>query len=283
MTAQVLIVLLSAQADPAGIVEGLEAGADDVLPMPFLAQELVARVRSHIHLAGRRREAQALREEFIASAAHDLRTPLTSLQIGLGLLDAETMGLSPDARGVLDAVRRNAQRLAIHVGDLVTANQLSADLVRIEAERVALRDVVQGAVEAVQLLYREKEQRIEVAIAGALAVRGDARRLEQVLVNLLANANRHTPAGTLVTVAGGAEDGEVRVTVGDTGPGIPAGELERIFERHQQLEPALGGSGLGLTIARSLIVLHGGRIWAESPPGGGARFHIALPRDRKGG
>src|SRR5690348_6849962 len=95
---------------------------------------------------------------------------------------------------------------------------------------------------------------------------GDARRLEQVLVNLLANAHRHTPAGVRTTITGHVEEETIHLTVSDTGPGIPSEALEGIFERHRQLQPALGGSGLGLAIAWSLIALHGGRIWAESSP-----------------
>ena len=275
--AAVPVVLLAGRLDMEGTVGGLEAGADDVLPLPFFERELLARIQAHIHLAHLRRQAQALREEFVAAAAHDLRTPLTSIQIGLGLLDVETMGLSPDARGVLDAVRRNAQRLAIHVGDLVAANQLSADLLQIQPEPLDLRDVAREAVLAVQPLFREKEQRVESMLPRPLPIWGDARRLEQALVDLLVNAHRYTPNGALVTIGERAAATGAHLVVSDTGPGIPAGELERIFERHRRLEPGYGGSGLGLSIARSLIDLHGGRIWAESPPGQGAQFHITLP------
>jgi signal transduction histidine kinase len=278
--AAVPVILLSPHADMAGTVGGLEAGADDVLAMPFFARELLARVRAHIDLARLRREAQVLREEFVAAAAHDLRTPLTSIQIGLSLLDAEATGMSSDARGVLEAVRRNAQRLAIHVGDLVTANQLNADLLGVQHEPLDLRDVAREAVAAVQPLFREKGQEIDLALPRPLPIWGDARRLEQVVVNLLVNAHRYTPVGTRVTIAGCADGTQVRLTVSDTGPGIPAEQLEQVFERHRRFQSGHGGSGLGLTIARSLTNLHGGRIWAESPPGGGARFHITLPHGR---
>ena len=281
--ATVPVILLSGAADVEGRVGGLEAGADDVLPLPFTERELHARIRGHLHLARLRREAQTLREDFIAAAAHDLSTPLTSIQIGLGLLEVETTGLTPDARGVLETVRRNAQRLAIHVGDLVAANQLRADLLPLRSEPIDLRDVVREAALAVQLLFHEKEQRVEIALPRPLPVWGDARRLEQVLVNLLANAHRYTPHGSLVSIGERAASAGIQLIVSDNGPGIPADEQERIFERHHRLAPGYGGSGLGLTIARSLVELHGGRIWVENAPGHGAQFHISLPHGREGG
>jgi two-component system sensor histidine kinase VicK len=102
--------------------------------------------------------------------------------------------------------------------------------------------------------------------------------LEQVLVNLLANAHHHTPTGTRITVSARAEDSELLLSVRDTGPGIPPDELESIFDRFHRLSLADGGSGLGLAIARSLVQLHHGRIWAKSRPGAGVTFCVALPR-----
>jgi signal transduction histidine kinase len=112
-----------------------------------------------------------------------------------------------------------------------------------------------------------------------LPVVGDARLLEQVLVNLLANVYRHTPAGTRVTLAGHVTADEVCLTVRDDGPGLPPAELETIFARFHRADAAAGGSGLGLAIAREIAALHGGRLWAENAAEGGAAFHLALPHD----
>ena len=105
----------------------------------------------------------------------------------------------------------------------------------------------------------------------------DARRLEQVVINLVANAHDHTPPGTCIRLSGRVAPDEVLFTVADDGPGMAAEELGRIFERFQRLTTAKGGSGLGLAIAKSMIELHGGRIWAESACGAGMRLHVALP------
>jgi signal transduction histidine kinase len=130
---------------------------------------------------------------------------------------------------------------------------------------------------------REKGQVLEVDLPEPLPYTGDRRRLEQVVVNLLSNAHRHTPPGTHITICGRADRHEACLSVSDNGPGIPRQELEDIFERFHRLDASQDGSGLGLPIARRLVVLHGGRIWAESEPGKGAAFQVVLPqRDGEG-
>ncbi|MBA2278663.1 MAG: HAMP domain-containing histidine kinase [Chloroflexia bacterium] len=134
-----------------------------------------------------------------------------------------------------------------------------------------------GAVASVLPLIREKGQALVVDLPEPLPVAGDPRRLEQVVVNLLANAHRHTPTSTRIAISGGVRSGDVVLSVSDDGPGIPADELEAIFERYHRL--AGTGSGLGLAIARGIVELHGGRIWAESETGRGTTIHIVLPGD----
>jgi signal transduction histidine kinase len=130
----------------------------------------------------------------------------------------------------------------------------------------------------VQSLLQQKEQPLAADLPEPLPVRGDRVRLEQVLVNLLSNAHRHTPRGTQITVAGRCSAGEVRLAVRDGGPGIPAAQLETIFGPFQRGGRQSDGMGLGLAIARDVATAHGGRLWAESAPGQGAVFHLVLPR-----
>ena len=151
-----------------------------------------------------------------------------------------------------------------------------------EREPLDLRAVVAEAISAVQPLTSEKGQTLEVDLPGPLPTLGDPRRLEQAVVNLLSNAHRHTPSGTRVAISGHVQGDEVLLSVDDDGPGLPAGEQETIFRRSYRLRPEGGGSGLGLTIARAIVELHGGRIRAESRPGEGATFRVALPRRRDG-
>lgn len=233
------------------------------------------------------KELEQAREEFLASVTHELQTPLTSIRAGLVLLEVGAgVALGPDERTLLAAMRRNAERLRLLIADLLAARALQSAALEPERAAVDLSAVAAAAVAAVRPLLEEKGQPLELDLPAALPVVGDARLLEQVVVNLLVNAHRHTPAGTRIAVTGwvdDAGDGEdvaetVRLVVRDNGPGIPADALDAIFERFYRRNRHASGTGLGLTVARDMVGLHGGRLWAESPPGSGATFHIALPR-----
>lgn len=235
-----------------------------------LQEELTRRLRS---------EAERFKEwsELGASVSHDLRTPLTALQASLGLLDSTASArLQPEERDLLSNARRNVNRLRLQIDDLLVANQLQTGTIEVERLPVDLRDVVAGALAVVRYAMSQKEQALEVELATPLVVAGDARRLEQVVVNLLDNAHQHTPRGSRVTVRGRVINGEARLTVADDGPGISSEDRERIFERFFRSGHSRG-SGLGLAIARDVIALHGGRLWVESEPGRGAAFQLALP------
>ncbi len=228
--------------------------------------------------AERLAELDRLQADFIASVSHDLRTPLTATQAGLGMLEMGIGKLLPsDERTLLTDARRNTERLGLLIDDLLAINQLESGTMQVERELFDLRIATAGAVSSVHSLIREKRQVLEVDLPEPLPVAGDPRRLEQVVVDLLANAHRHTPAGTRIAISGRVMSGDVVLSIRDDGPGIPAGELEAIFERYHRIGGA--GSGLGLAIARGIVELHGGRIWAESEPGEGAAIHVALPHN----
>jgi len=229
--------------------------------------------------AERLEELDRLRDQFIAMVSHDLRTPLTAARAALILLQTSARERhGPDERALVDNARRNIERLNLLIDDLLTLNQFEAGILRLDWEPLDLRAVVADAMAAVHPLIREKGQVLEVDLSEPLLTEGDSRRLEQVLVNLLANAHHHTPTGTRITVSARVEAGKILLSVRDTGPGIPPDERESIFERFHRLTSADGGSGLGLEIALSLVQLHHGRIWVESQLGAGATFYVALPR-----
>ena len=253
--------------------------------------------------AARLAELDRLRGEFVATVSHELQTPLTAVRAGLGLLEAglgSALGLAEAE--LLAATRRNVERLRLRIDDLLVANRLEAGAMRPAFAPLDLRQVVAPALAAVQPLLQEKTQHATLDLPVPLPIRGDGALLEQVMVNLLANANRHTPSGTPITVSGYVIAGEVRLMVRDTGPGVPPADLETVFEPFQRLGTAAGrhvpGAGLGLSIARRIVDLHAGRLWAENGGGGelgadadketgqtgngerGAVFIIALPRDQ---
>ncbi len=225
-----------------------------------------------------------LRTDFFATVSHDLQTPLTAARAGLAMLQLSAAEqLPPDQRDLLDTSRRNIEYLTVLIADLLTYNQLAAGTFQLEQEPVDLRAVVTAALSVAQPLLREKEQPLELDLPVPLPCYGDMRRLEMVVINLLANAHRHTPRGTRIAISGQADARETRLTVADDGPGIPSDEHEAIFRRFYRLGATGDGSGLGLAIVRRLVELHGGRIAVESAPGAGARFHLTLPAATAGG
>lgn len=225
------------------------------------------------------RSMRRLREEFVQSLSHDLKTPLTAARASLGWLDLADTESADEKRNLLTNARRNIERLGMLIEDLLANSQLRAGVLQLDRHSIDLRQVVGDAVVTVEPLLRQKGQLLELGLPTPLLMEGDARRLEQVLINLLVNAHRHTPDGTHISVTGSVEGADVRLTVSDDGPGIPPEELEAVFARFYRTSHVGGGSGLGLAIAQGLVELHGGRIWAESGPGGGAAFHVVLPRD----
>jgi signal transduction histidine kinase len=245
-----------------------------------LEQEEARAMRDEVE---RLEELDRLRNEFIASVSHDLRTPLTAARAGLGMLEASLVDrLRPDEQHLLGNVRRNTGRLKLLIDDLLALNQLEAGAITLDREPLDLRTVVADALSSVYSLVQGKQQTLEVDLPEPLPCLGDARRLEQVVVNVISNAHQHTPPQTRIRISGTVASGDVHLAVCDDGPGIPTTELEAIFQRFHRLPAADNGSGLGLAIAQALVELHGGRIWAESQPGQGATFHVTLPRYQDG-
>jgi signal transduction histidine kinase len=218
------------------------------------------------------------RRELVVQASHDLRTPLASLQ---AMLEAVEDGLAP-AEAYLPAMGDQVRHLARLVDDLFELARIDAGQLTLELQDVRLDGVVAGCVRGVAASAGARGVRVESRIdASAPAARCAPEHLERVLLNLLANALRHTPSDGSVAVLVAPETDGVRVSVEDTGEGIRADELERAFDRFWRADSARrrdgGGAGLGLTIARGLVEAQGGRIWAEARPGGGARISLVLP------
>ena len=223
-------------------------------------------------------ELERLRGSFVAAVSHDLQTPLTAIRAGLGLLEASAGDhLRADEAQLLTNARRNVDRLGIQVDDLLSLNQLEAGKFPITVTPLDLRIVIANAVAVAHPLIEQKGQVLQVAADRPLLVEGDRRHLEQMLVNLVANAHRHTPPGTRITVGGREIPDGVVLQVADDGPGIPEHARGHIFERFYRLDAATAGSGLGLTIVNAVVQRHGGRVWVESEPGCGTVFFVLLP------
>ena len=224
-------------------------------------------------------EAERLRTALLSSLSHDLRTPLGAITGAATTLLDQGGALAPDARhDLLETVLGEARRMNRLIGNLLDMVRLETGALEPQREWQSLEEPVAGAL--IRLADVLKDRRVEVTLPPDLPlVPVDAVLMEQVFVNLLENAAKYTPTGSAIEVAAARRDGEVVVEVADRGPGIPAGEEERIFEKFYRApgSAGAGGVGLGLTICRGIVTAHGGRMWAARRPGGGAVFRFSLP------
>ena len=228
-----------------------------------------------------RKEAERLKDEFVSVTSHELRTPLTSIRGALGLLAGGVVGDLPDsARRMLDVAVVSTDRLIRLINDILdlerlTSGTLSLSLEACDAASLASRAVeeIRGAADALGVEVRA------ASVDGR--VWADPDRVIQTLTNLIGNAIKFSPRSATVEVSAQVEGDHVRFAVEDHGPGIPADQLETVFERFRQVDAsdsrAKGGTGLGLAICRTIVEQHGGRIWAESVLGEGTVFSFTLP------
>jgi len=229
-----------------------------------------------------RRRLDRMKDEFISTVSHELRTPLTSLRASLGLISSGALDKRPEKqRQMIEMAIGNSDRLIRLVNDIL-------DFEKMQRGRLPLTHT---AVEAVDLLRRAADVAHSVATAvhisiqvkaGPARVFADSERILQVLNELVSNAIKFSPPHTVIRLGmQPAAEGEVCFVVEDQGRGIPAEKLDHIFDRFQQGDAsdsrALGGTGLGLALCRSIVEQHGGRIWAESAPGKGSRLLFTLP------
>jgi two-component system sensor histidine kinase KdpD len=224
-------------------------------------------------------EGESLRNTLLASISHDLRTPLAILAAAGSTLAEHGAGLDAETR---NSLARSIESTAREMSELVS-NVL--DLTRFEAGEVVLRRDWQGLDDLIGTAWQRLEAQleahpVELSLPADLPpVYVDAALIVQVFANLFDNVAKYTPAGTRVRVSAVAEKLTVRVYVDDEGPGLPAGETARLFDKFQRgsEEGAIAGVGLGLAICRAIIRAHGGSIDAQQRPGGGARFELTLP------
>ncbi len=222
------------------------------------------------------------KSEFLANMSHELRTPLNAI-IGFSQVMREEMfgKVNEKQAEYLDDITSSGNHLLSLINDVLDLSKVEAGQVELEVHPFSLREALERGV----VMMRERATKDGVRVAFAAdpevdVVEGDERRIKQIIFNLLSNAVKFTPAGGEVDVSATRINGEVRVSVADTGPGIAPEDRERIFEEFQQSETGVGlreGTGLGLALSKRFVELHGGRIWLESELGRGSTFTFALP------
>ncbi len=295
------VMLLTALDSMKDRWRGLESGADDYLAKPFQPQELMIRVRSLLrmcqlyrslleaeHLRARleaQQEADRLKESFVAIVSHELRTPLTVLKGYLGLLGG--LRGSPASikalDGSLDDMSEALQQLEGLVRELLDYSRLSAGVLTLRRRPVDLRGLLRDAVDGLARVIAERQVQVTFDVPRrSVRMHADPERLAQAIHHLVENAVKFSKPGGRVVVGCRDRGNQIAIRVQDFGVGIPAEDLQRIFDPFYQASDYMtrreGGVGLGLATARHIVADHGGEIRARSRPGEGSVFTIRLPR-----
>jgi signal transduction histidine kinase len=231
-------------------------------------------------MAARLEQTETMRRQLIGDVTHELRTPLTTIK---GTMEGLIDGVLPDDEDTFQQVYREADRLARLVDDLQELSRVEAGAFELHRLAVPVERLFQTVADRLGRQYEDKGVQLELDIHGdGLSVCADEDRTGQVLLNLVGNALQHTPEGGLVVISAKKTGSEIQISVVDSGAGIAAEHLPHLFTRFYRVDKArsraMGGSGIGLTVARHLVEAHGGRIWATSPGlGRGSTFTFTLP------
>lgn len=288
------VIMISAIDEVQSVVRCIEAGAEDYLAKPFDPTLLKARIGASLEKKrGRDRETalyeqlqqnykrllevEKLRDDMRNMIVHDLRTPLTSVIVGLDMVAGQGP-LSEMQHEMMNIATSGGRTLLAMINDLLDVEKMESGATQLHYETLSATELIASAVEQVSSVAAMDGTSIVTAIASELpAFAGDENKLSRTLVNLIANAIKFARGGT-VTISAAQSDESIRFTVRDTGAGIPSEAFERIFEKFGQLDAHTKvGTGLGLAFCKLAVEAHGGRIEVESTPGEGSTFSFTIP------
>lgn len=294
-TADLPVIMLTALDEADDVVRGLDLGANDYLTKPPQFEVLAARVRTQLKLKrlqdqrerdiAELRELSALKDKFLQIAAHDLRNPLGNITFGIDLLEQELARLEapvPNAATILQAMRNAASIMRSIVNDFLDLQAIRSGKVEMNWQPVSLNRLVEAVAAQYETYAKDKNVALrtylEVNLPDTMA---DPDRLTQVLSNLVSNAIKFSPPGSAVGVRTREVNRRLLIEVVDNGVGIPEAEIPLLFKEFARLSPRPTGgeksSGVGLSIARQLVELHGGKIGVKSKVGQGSLFWFELP------
>ena len=248
------------------------------------SQIAIAVENTRLYTLGREQRARLevlnrQRNEFILTISHELRTPLTSLKVSADILTKEC-GISGQSlpAELLANISSSAGRMERRISELLDFLKLQTATLELKLESVNVKQALQDTVASILPLTSAKKQAIAIDIPEPLPVaRLDRQRLEQIMLNLLVNAHKYTPSGGKIKVSAQVDNSNLVLEVSDTGCGIPPEEQELIFTPYYHGRQPGTGLGIGLSLAKSLVELHGGKIWVESEPGEGSAFSFTIP------
>jgi signal transduction histidine kinase len=303
-TSNIPVLLTSGRAPDELRIEGFEVGADSYLAKPYSGRELRARGRNILQsnrrrdeaarlealeqvaaeraaLLERMKEAERRKDEFVATLAHELRNPLAPIRNGIHLLKSGVTG--PGGTRVLDMMDRQMNHMVRLLDDLLDLSRITRGRMELKRETVRMKDVLASALESSHSLIEARNHQLVVEIGDeCLLVDGDPTRLSQIFTNLISNAAKYTEPGGRIGVTLSREGGECVVMIADNGIGIPPQALGQLFEMFSQVrlqqQHAEAGLGIGLSVVRTLVQMHGGTVAAFSDgPGSGSTFMVRLP------
>ena len=236
------------------------------------------------HDLTRIKRLENVRQEFVANVSHELRTPLSIIKGCVETLLYSEEDCSDLQKRFLGKIENHSNRLAFLIEDLLALSQLEAGNVTLDLREMNLHQLATGIFDSLSGMAGKKNVSLVNEIAADATIQADNQRLVQALNNLVENGIKYGREGGSVWVSANEIDAEIELCVVDDGPGIPASDRERIFERFYRVDKGrsreLGGTGLGLSIVKHVVQLHGGTARVECPPEGGTRFLLSLPREQ---
>lgn len=279
------LLMQATETGKAGFAEitlgGMTERETEIIVVPVGGEYLVS-----LHDVSQLRKLERIRSDFVANVAHEMRVPLTSIH---GYAETLLNGALDDSDAnerFVEKILQQSARLSQLVSDLLDLSQLESGEVKLDLKPCEVQEFKDTILALFEPVFEEADLTFEWMVPNHLpTVLADKRLIGQVLANLIENAIKYTGVDGRITISAEASESEVIVHVKDTGIGIPAESLPRIFERFYRVDKGrsreMGGTGLGLAIAKHILLQHGGRIWVDSNPGEGSVFHFALPLQRR--
>lgn len=288
-TADLPVVLISAMSDTDDIVRGLQLQANDYIVKPIDIDVVMARVETQLKLKqtsdlqkqaiAELEAAQQMKDKLLRIASHDLRSPLSNVNMGHSLL-RDYVKDQPEALEILDTLQVTVKRMKEIVEEFLDVSKFQSSGIEVKLEHVEVADVVAAVVAQYSRMAFDKNIAIQTGNLSGTAV-ADHARLEQSLNNLVTNAIKYSPRDTVISLWSDVQGSRVRINVADQGPGIPAGERDKLFKEFSKLStrPTAGehSSGLGLWIVKQMVILQGGDVGVDCPTEGGSIFWIEFP------
>jgi len=287
------VIFVTAKSEADDVVMGFDAGGVDYLTKPFRPKEVVARIRTHLSnqqlveqqkdLVAQLSKANAAKDRFLGMCAHDLRNPLSSIRGLAELMDENAIGiLTPEQREIVQTIHGASQSMLQLVNELLDVATIEAGHLKLEKTPTNIVEIVERSVHLSNIEAAKKNTKIElVKLPTDPIVEVDSNKIRQVVDNLINNAVKYSPRGSIITVLIHSNGTVAGFAVRDSGPGIPENERHKLFKDYGRLstQPTGGekSTGLGLAICRKIVEAHDGTIGVDNIPGRGAEFIVSLP------